>query len=51
MNLQTMANACAADKLWMYMEVEHAQGPGTTKLYPASIGVVGHVLEVREHMF
>ena len=32
------------------MEVKHAQGPGTTHLYPANTGAVGHGLEVREDM-
>ena len=31
-------------------EVEHVQGLGTTNLYPANTGVVGHGLEVREGM-
>ena len=43
-----MANAWAIDKLWTYIEVEHAQGLGTTNLDPANIGVVGHESEVRE---
>ena len=30
--------------------MEHAQGPGTTNLYPANTGVVGHGSEVREGM-
>ena len=42
MNLQAMANAWVVDKLWTYTEVEHVQGPGTTKLYLANTGVVGH---------
>ena len=50
MNLQAMANAWAADKFWMYMEVEHAQGPDTTNLYLTNTRVVGHELEVREGM-
>ena len=32
------------------MEVEQAQGLGTTHLYPANTGVVGHGLKVREGM-
>ena len=32
------------------MEVEHTQGSGTTNLYPANIGVVGHGSKVREGM-
>ena len=32
------------------MGVEHTQGPNTTDLYPANIGVVGHESEVREGM-
>ena len=32
------------------MEVEHAQGLGTTNLYSANIGVVGHKSEVRKGM-
>ena len=32
------------------MELEHAQGLGTTNLYPANIGVVGHKSEVKEGM-
>ena len=31
-------------------EVEHVQGPGTTNLYPANTGIVGHGLEVRGGM-
>ena len=31
-----MANAWAADKLLTYKKVEHAQGLGTTNLYPAN---------------
>ena len=31
-----MANA--AGKFWIYAEVEHAQGPDFTNLYPANIG-------------
>ena len=30
--------------------MEHVQGPGTTNLYPANTGVVGHGSEVREGM-
>ena len=45
-----MANASAANKLWTYTEVEQAQAPGTTNLYPANTGVVGHESEVREGM-
>ena len=30
--------------------MDHAQGPGTTNLYPTNTGVVGHRLEVREGM-
>ena len=45
-----MANASATDKLWTYTEVEHAQAPSTTNLYPANTGVVGHESEVREGM-
>ena len=36
------------DKLWTYIEVEHAQGLGTTNLYLTNTGVVGHGSEVRE---
>ena len=32
------------------MKVEHAQGSGTTNLYPVNIGVVDHESEVREGM-
>ena len=32
------------------MKVEHAQNSGTTHLYPANIGAMGHGLEVREGM-
>ena len=32
------------------MEVEHIQNLGTTHLYPANTGVVGHGLEVKEGM-
>ena len=32
------------------MGVEHAQGLGTTHLYPTSTGMVGHGSEVREGM-
>ena len=45
-----MANARTADKPWIHMEVEHAQGLSTTNLYQANIGVVGHGSEVREGM-
>ena len=31
-------------------EVEHLQGLGTTNLYPANTGVVGHGPEVRDGM-
>ena len=32
------------------MGAEHAQGSGTTHLYPANTGVVGHGSDVREGM-
>ena len=32
------------------MEVEHAQGSGTTNLYPTNTGMVGHGSKVREGM-
>ena len=32
------------------MEVKHAQGLGTTKLYPTNTGMMGHESEVREGM-
>ena len=32
------------------MEVEHAQGVGTTPLYLTNMGVVGHWSEIREGM-
>ena len=32
------------------MGVEHAQGLGTTHLYPANIGMVGYEPEVRDGM-
>ena len=50
MSLQTMANTWTADKLWTYTEVEHAQGSGTTNLYPTNTGVVGHGSKVKEGM-
>ena len=34
-----MANA--AGKFWTYIEVEHAQGPDITSLYPANTGSGG----------
>ena len=37
-----------ADKPWTHMGVEHAQGSGTTHLYPATTGAIGHGSEVRE---
>ena len=40
-SLLTMANAWAADKFWTYIEVEHAQGPDTTRLYLANTGSGG----------
>ena len=43
-----MAKSLAIDKPWTHMEVEHVQGSGTTNLYPANIGVVGHESEVRD---
>ena len=33
-----MANALAVDKFLTYIEVEHAQSPDITSLYPANIG-------------
>ena len=30
--------------------MEHAQGPGTTNLYPANTGMLGHRSKVREGM-
>ena len=38
------------DKLLTYTEVEHAQSPHITNLYPTNTGVVGHGSEVREGM-
>ena len=35
---------------WRTREVEHAQDPGTTNLYLANTGVVGHGSEIREGM-
>ena len=35
------------DKLWTYIELEHAQGTDTTSLYPANTGVVGYGSDVR----
>ena len=35
---------------WHTLEVEHAQGPGTTNLYLANTRVVGYKLEVRKGM-
>ena len=32
------------------MELEYAEGSGTTHLYPANTGGVGHGLEVKEGM-
>ena len=49
-NPQVMANTLTADKPWTHMGVEHAQGLGTTHLYQANIGAVGHGSEVREGM-
>ena len=49
-NSQALANVWMTDKLWTHIEVEYAQGLGTTHLYPANIGAVGHGLEVREGM-
>ena len=40
----------AANKLWAYIELEHAQGLDNTSLYPANTGVVGHKPKVREGM-
>ena len=45
-----MANARTADKPWIHMEVEHAQGSSTTHLYPANTKVVGYGSEIREGM-
>ena len=35
-SLQTTANEWASDRFWTLMEGRHAQGPGTTSLYPAN---------------
>ena len=35
---------------WRTQEVEHAQRPGTTNLYPSNTRVVGHGSEVRASM-
>ena len=35
---------------WRTQEVEHAQSPGTTNLYPANTRVVGHGSEVKSSM-
>ena len=35
-SLQTMVEEWAAGKFWTHMEGRHAQGPGTTSLYPAN---------------
>ena len=45
-----MANSCTADKPWTHMEVEHAQGSGTTHFYLANIGEMGHGSEVKKGM-
>ena len=37
-SLQTTADEWAASKFWTHMEGRHAQGPGTTNLYPTNIG-------------
>ena len=37
-SLQTTANEWAAGRFWTHMEGRHAQGPGTTSLYPANTG-------------
>ena len=34
--LQTTADEWAAGRFWTHMEGRHAQGPGTTSLYPAN---------------
>ena len=39
-SLQTTANEWAAGRFWTHMEGRHAQGPGTTNLYPAIQGMV-----------
>ena len=37
-SFQITADEWAAGKFWTYMEGRHAQGPGTTSLYPANTG-------------
>ena len=36
------------DKPWIYMGVEHTQGLGTTHLYLANTGAVGHRSKVKK---
>ena len=47
---QVMENAWTVDKPWTHMEVEHAQGSGTTHFYLANIGEMGHGSEVKKGM-
>ena len=35
-SLQTTVDEWAAGRFWTHMEGRHAQGPGTTSLYPAN---------------
>ena len=37
-SLQTTADEWAAGRFWTHMEGRHAQGPGTTSLYPTNTG-------------
>ena len=37
-SLQTTANEWTAGRFWTHMEGRHAQGPGTTSLYPTNTG-------------
>ena len=37
-SLQTTTDEWAEGKFWTHMEGRHAQGPGTTSLYPANTG-------------
>ena len=45
-----MANRWMVDKPWTHMRMEHAQSSGTSHLYPANTGMVGHEPKVREGM-
>ena len=38
-----------ADKPWTHMEVEYTQDSGTTYLYLANTGAMGHGSKVRGH--